>query len=194
MMPRKIAIPTLVLLMAAALSRAQTRSTEPVVPTPLYTAYNIWYEKPNAISSVNYKTGTMLPAGTPIRSVQVNRSRIAFTTTDGGAYTIVFQAQNHPGMTIDEFKDRMLIPRNFAAMTREMTALEVGCIRKGAIEPDLGKQAVVMVYGYPPEDHTPSVNSNTWRYPMNRSRSEVIEFDSHGMTTRASAPLTGRAP
>jgi hypothetical protein len=179
--------------LATETSSIQTSSAKLPAPTALYTAYNIWYEKPDAISSANYKTGKMLPGGTPVRSIQVKGSRIAFTTNDGGTYTIDFQARRHPGMTNDEFKDRMLIPRNFAEMTREMTALEVSCIRKGAIVPDLGKQAVAMVYGYPPEDHTPSVNSSVWRYPMSRARSEAIEFDTNGMTTRASAPLARSA-
>jgi hypothetical protein len=136
----------------------------------------------------------MLSAGTPIRSVAVKGSQIAFTATDGAAYTVIFEAAKHPGMTIAEFKDRMLIPRNFAEMTREMTAVEVGCIRKGVIQPDLGKQAVLMVYGYPPEDQTLSVNSSVWQYPMSRSRAEAIQFDGNGMTTGTSAPLTGSAP
>lgn len=177
--------------LASETSSAPPLSTGLAAPVTLYTSYNIWYEKPDAISSVNYKTGKMLMAGTPVRSIQVKGSRIAFTTNDSGAYTIDFQAKRHPGMTIDELKDRMLIPRNFAEMTREMTAQEVSCIRKGAIMPDLGKQAVLMVYGYPPEDLTPSVNSNTWLYPMNRSRNEAVKFDTNGMATGASAPLMG---
>jgi hypothetical protein len=151
--------------------------------TRLFTAYNIWYEDPNRVSSGNYKTGSMVPAGTAVRSVGVKHEKIAFVTAEGARYTVIFESAKHPGMTIDEFKDRMLIPRNFAEMTREMTAVEVGCIREGAIGPDLGKQAVLMAYGYPPEDRTPSVNGNIWRYPISRSQIETIRFDENGMTT-----------
>jgi hypothetical protein len=172
---------------APPLSAQQGRGA-PAVDTPLFSAYNIWYEKPDAIPSVNYKVGRVLSAGTPIRSVAVKGSQIAFVATDGAAYTVIFEAGKHPGMTIAEFKDRMLIPRNFAEMTREMTAVEVGCIRKGVIQPDLGKQAVLMVYGYPPEDQTPSVNSSIWQYPMSRSQTDAIRFDGHGMTTGTSTP------
>ena len=154
----------------------------------MFTAYNIWYEDPDAVPGVNYKMGKMLPAGSAVRSVTIERSTITFVTDEGSRYGVVFEPAKHPGMVIDEFKDRMLIPRNFARMTREMTAEEVSCIRKGVIEPNLGKQAVLMVYGYPPEDQTPSVNSRVWQYPMSDSRTEAIRFDSHGMTIGTSAP------
>jgi hypothetical protein len=179
-----------ILAPAAPLLSAQQGRGAPAEDTPLFSAYNIWYEKPNAIPSVNYKVGRMLSAGTPVRSAAVKGSQIAFVATDGAAYTVIFEAAKHPGMTIAEFKDRMLIPRNFAEMTREMTAVEVGCIRRGVVQPDLGKQAVLMAYGYPPEDQTPSVNSSIWQYSMSRSQTEAIRFDGNGMTTSTSAPVT----
>jgi hypothetical protein len=188
MITRRGVIPGL----AAPLSAAQT-GQQPAA-TRLFTAYNIWYENPDAVSSVNYKTGVMLPAGTAVRSIEVKHSKITFVTAEGARYTVIFELAKHPSMTIDEFKNRMLIPRNFAEMTSEMTAVEVACIRNGVIDPDLGKQAVLMVYGYPPEDQTPSVNSNVWQYPMSRARLEAIQFDSNGMTTGISRRASGKAP
>ena len=51
----------------------------------LYTAYNIWFEKPERIWSINYKKGAIIPAGTQVRDVEIittNRRHkaIIFTT------------------------------------------------------------------------------------------------------------------
>jgi len=37
----------------------------------LYTAYNVWYEKPSSISCINYKRGKLLSAGTEISNLQL---------------------------------------------------------------------------------------------------------------------------
>ena len=39
----------------------------------LYTAYNLWYEKPTRISSVNYHIGGMIPVGSKVSSAEVTR-------------------------------------------------------------------------------------------------------------------------
>ena len=35
------------------------------VERQLYTAYNIWYEKPESLWCINYKSGTIIPAWQP---------------------------------------------------------------------------------------------------------------------------------
>ena len=40
------------------------------------------------------------------------------------------------------------------------------------------KNAVLISYGYPPEHATPSLDTNVWRYWVNKMKSKNICFDS----------------
>ena len=82
------------------------------------TAYNIWFEKPERIWSINYKKGAIIPAGTQVRDVEIittNRRHkvIIFSTVkEKKAFCIFWIKKYHPGKTIQQFKKTYSQQRN----------------------------------------------------------------------------------
>lgn len=157
----------------------------------IYTAYNIWYEKPMKVSSINYRRGVMLPAGTELSSIQVGnaggrRPYVRITTAQGKAtYTIYFRKKFHPGMTVEKFKNRLATNKTFEEMTSGLTEDEIGAIKSGRLIVGMSKDSVVISRGYPPEHRTPSLEANQWLYWENRFRKKAVYFDGEGRTTRS---------
>ena len=133
----------------------------------------------------------MLPAGTELSSVQLSelgsrRLYVKITTAkDNATFTIYFYKKFHPGITLDEFKDRLITTKTFEEMTSGLKKEEIGAIKEGRLIAGLSKDAVVMCRGYPPEHRTPSLSANKWPYWENRFRKKAIHFDKDGRTTRS---------
>ena len=67
----------LILLFITAIASAQAT----------YTAYNIWYTNPAKVQAINFKTGEILPAGTEVTNIKINKGRrpfISFTVISSG--------------------------------------------------------------------------------------------------------------
>jgi len=162
---------------------------------PRYTAYNLWYERPEALSCINYQRGAIIPAGTRVNNVEARGHKIRFMTADGGAYTVTFNAKYHPGLSVVDFEGRMFTSKDFDQLTAQMSPAEIDCIKAGAIKAGVSKACVLATYGYPPEHITPSLNSNRWIYWENRFRQEAVNFDAEGRTTGPTEPAqSGREP
>ena len=153
----------------------------------LYTAYNLWYEKPERMFAINYGRGSMIPAGTRVAAVRVHRSRKRPTITfsrvaDGDGYTIFFRPQFFPGVTIEEFKDRLFTDKPIEEQTAGLTQSEISAIREGRLVEGMRREAVLITRGYPPSHYTPSLDENTWYYWENRFVKEAVRFDTDGRT------------
>jgi hypothetical protein len=153
----------------------------------LYTAYNMWYEidKEDAMWVINYKTGAMIPAGTEVSNIKVDKEEILFTTVDDGKkYVVNINAKFHPGKTTQDYARVMFSEKDFDQLTNGMTEAEINGINEGLITVGMSKKAVIVAYGYPPEHKTPSLNDNIWTYWLNRMKSTVIYFDDNGKTIK----------
>lgn len=156
----------------------------------IYTSYNLWYEKPDRMYCVNYARGARIPAGTEVMHVDIGRKvfkrhpLIRFTTKDNREYTIYFNKKFHPGVTIEEFKDRLFTKKSFAELTKGLTEKEIESIKKGRLVTGMSKQAVLITMGYPPEHQTPSLDESQWYYWANRFRKEAVRFDENGRTSQ----------
>ena len=154
----------------------------------LYTSYNMWFEKPDSMWSINYKKGVIIPAGTKINSVKLERNKVVFTTQDhSNKFTINFTSKHHPGLSLEQFRDRLFTNKTFDELVRGFSKKEIESIRSGVLIPGLSKKAVLVAYGYPPEHVTGSLEMNSWTYWLNRFKNKVIHFDNSGHTVRDSA-------
>jgi len=136
----------------------------------LYMAYNVWFEKPERVWSINYKKGAFIPAGTQVRDVEIittNRRHkaIIFTTVkEKKAFCIYWVRKYHPGKTIQQFKKKLFTTSNFTDLTSGMSKDEIAAIKKGEIVKGMSKKAVLACYGPPPEHATFSQDHNVWTY------------------------------
>jgi len=178
-------IPILIFLMLGACASdpegkdPQTQENGPA----LYTAYNIWYEKPGNLYVINYKRGAILPAGTPISNLKVTRSVIRFMA-NGVEFYIAFQHRFHPGQSTESYREKMFTSKTFEELTNGMSKEVISGIKRGAPIAGMTKQEVLIAYGYPPEHRTPTLESNRWVYWRNRMGTKVICFDENELGTR----------
>jgi hypothetical protein len=141
----------------------------------LYTSSNLWYEKPDRMYSTGYQKGAMIPAGTEVTDVKRSSRKLEFVA-GGTKYSVEFIAKHNPGVTPDAWMDRVLTPKNFAALTSGMTGAEIKAIKEGKIQNGMSKKAVLVSAGHPPEVGTPSTDSDTWKYWRDRFRNYVVQF------------------
>ncbi len=184
MIKRIPAVIAIVILLSSISASAQ--ETEQTV---LYTAQNLWYENPINMWCINYKTGTMIPAGTPVAKVgfspikagrfqKAQDRAISFERVEDGVdFFINFRADWHPGKTIEDYKDLFFTEKDFGALTEGLTEQEIEAIKKGVVVKGMSKRAVLISYGVPPEHKTPDLDASSWYYWRNRFASKEICFD-----------------
>ncbi len=157
----------------------------------LYTAHNIWYEigKEQRLACINYKTGVIIPAGTQVTNVRIektiaarrsNRQGLAIffdTLKDQKKYRVTFVAKYHPGKTIQEYKDFMFGTKTFNQLVKGFNKSEISAVKGGNLVAGMSKKAVLVAYGYPPEHKTPNLDMNQWRYWMNRFGNKAVIFN-----------------
>jgi len=149
----------------------------------IYTAYNIWFEKPERIWSINYKKGAIIPAGTQVRDVEIittNRRQkaIIFTTVkEKKAFSIFWIKKYHPGKTIQQFEESLFTTKKFDDLTLEMSKGEIAAIKRGEIVKGMNKKAVLVCYGPPPEHATFRQEHNVWTYWTSKFIRKKVFFD-----------------
>lgn len=178
----------------AATPSVNLNSPAPPPPdAPLYTAHNIWFEKPERMYSTGFHVGRMIPAGTQVTNVRVKHGRnpeIYFTTRpDGMNYQMEFTQKHHPGLSVDQFVARLFTPRSFGELTEGFTQNELTAVRQGLLRPGMRKNAVLVAYGYPPEVLTSTLQSSVWLYQKNRFQKNEVRFDENGYLSGASTDM-----
>ena len=153
-----------------------------------YTAHNIWWERRSKLMCINYKRGTIIPAGTPVASVtvtqeinpfsQMEEGYISFKRVDTGEeFRVGMRSKFHPGKTLADCKNNMFTSKTFEQMISGFTETEVNAVKSGILVEGMSKAAVLMSYGHPPEHATPSLSGNIWYYWTSRMRRKAICFD-----------------
>ena len=143
----------------------------------LYTAYNIWFEKPDRIYSTSYQKGNMLPAGSEVKDVKRSRGKLEFTDVKQDMkFSAEFVGKHHPGVTAEQWMDRFLTTKDFAALTKGLTGAEIKSIRAGLVQAGMSRRAVLVSVGYPPEVATASTDLDVWKYWRDRFRNYEVKF------------------
>ncbi|HMG58905.1 MAG TPA: hypothetical protein VK583_04195 [Burkholderiales bacterium] len=143
----------------------------------LYTAYNIWFESPTKVYSTNYQKGNLLPAGSEVKDVNRSSKKVEFTDPKlGMKFSVEFVGKHHPGVTGEQWIDRFLTTRNFAALSKGLTPAEIKAIRAGQVQAGMSKKAVLVSVGYPPEVATASTKLDAWKYWRHRFGSYLVQF------------------
>ncbi len=166
---------TAALLLAAGCGRRAVVVTGPGAQsgqTVLLT--NLHADGRGVIWSANYTNppgGVTIPICTPVRIDAVGRREIRFTTlTDHRRYRYVLHRS-----TRSTLHDHL--QRYFGAACPDVTSMspeDQAGIQNGQVYQGMTKQGVILAIGYPPENLTPSLEADVWRYHTNRfNRFEV---------------------
>ena len=147
------------------LSGCQTRTIVPeeVLQLPthaaVYTAYNLWYENPENLTTDNIQKGTLIPFGTEVRILSMTDSSIVFQA-NGKTFTLHYD----DGRTMMPMKS---LPNSFSPTSVAVeTAGGVSPaafekMRRGIIEKGMTKQNVITTYGPPSKIRTPNQLSDS---------------------------------
>ena len=149
----------------------------------LYTAYNIWFEQPTKVYSTNYEKGNLFPAGSEVKDVARSSRKLEFTDPKlSMKFSIEFVPKHHPGVTAEQWIDRFLTTRDFAALSKGLTAAEIEAIKAGLVQVGMSKKAVLVSVGFPPEIATASTELDTWKYWRDRFRNYLVHFSNGNVT------------
>jgi hypothetical protein len=181
--------------MASPLSNARGEDKKPKDSEAVaqYLACNIWYQD-SIISSINYKRGLVLGAGTEVAKVKISVGEagalrghqiITFTVKETDReFSIKFLPNYFPGWDVSDFRDAHFTTKPFEELTKGMTKSEVAAIADAKLKVGMSKEAVLAAYGYPPRHRTPSLKDNVWTYWTSTFRTREIFFDQDGRTIR----------
>jgi hypothetical protein len=143
----------------------------------LYTAYNIWFEQPTKVYSTNYQKGNLLPAGSEVKDVSRSSKNLEFTDVKlNMKFAVEFVGKHHPGLTKERWIDRFLTARDFAALSKGLTAAEIKAVMAGEVRAGMSRKAVLLAAGYPPEVATASTELDIWKYWRHRFGSYSVRF------------------
>ncbi|MBR2425413.1 MAG: hypothetical protein IKB16_01605 [Lentisphaeria bacterium] len=148
----------------------------------IYTAYNIWYEDPANVSSVNYLKGSILPFGTQVEILRASDCKITFrTVADKKEFTVNFE-QEYRMQSAEEFIRNLFTHRDRKTMTEGVPAVNVEKLRRGLIDIGMSKQEVRLAYGPPCKFKTPDENLNTWLFWTELLVGKRIVFNNEKVT------------
>ncbi|MEJ2054925.1 MAG: hypothetical protein P8X42_13470, partial [Calditrichaceae bacterium] len=148
----------------------------------LYLGYNLWFDNPRQVLSLNNKEGKYLPAGLEVDQIRHKRNKVQFRAVKlDQKYIVVFIPKYHRGITFEQFMDQLFQTKNFQQLTAGFSKMEIDNILSGTVVPGMSKEAVVVAYGPPAQHKTPSLEENTWYYWMRKSaRPIAVNFDEDG--------------
>ncbi len=153
----------------------------------VYLAHNLWYENPDKIEAINFKTLPFkIEAGTPVKNVIItyynNDPRIRFKVMgEVASYYILinlrYQKNDIKKLTYKELVARTFTTIPFDEFTSGLKQEEIDNIKHGTIQRGMSKKAVLMSWGYPPLHFTRKLDDSRWTYWKMRVQKEYVDFD-----------------
>lgn len=148
------------------------------------------YEKVE-ITDANYLKGTLIPFGTRVQILDVDRSSVKFQAAGHPPITLVYK-YGRDTLPMDQYLDRAF-PREdpHAKLASdgtkdrrhtEQTDQTRKLIQQGVVEAGMSKQEIVMAVGYPPAHRTPSLDAPMWTYWANRWATFEVYFEGDRVT------------
>jgi hypothetical protein len=171
----KLFIAIYLALFVLSIGYAGTTATE-----TYYTKVNIWYEDPGKILSTNYHRGAIIPFCSKVKIVKQTKDKIIFTVDDQpGIAFILINIPRHSLENAEMLFKQYFTQNNPKAENEEFnkfSAKEKDNIENGTLTEGMGKEAVIVAYGYPPKHKTPAQTSNLWTYWDARYVRKLVTF------------------
>ena len=170
-----------VLAVGALLSsgcRTRTIVPEEVLQLPthaaVYTAYNLWYENPEELTTDNIQKGSLIPFGTEVKLLSMTDSEIVFRA-EGKTFTLKYD-EARTMMPIEDFAKQLFTTSVAVETAAGVSPASFEKMRRGIIEKGMTKQNVITTYGPPSKIRTPNQLSDSWIYWVDRVKSKRVIF------------------
>lgn len=173
-----------VLLLCSACARVVIPEEVLQIPefSSVYTSCNLWYDGKGVIKSENIQQGTILPFGSEVEFLKATAEEIRFRrSSDGKVYSIRYDSSTHL-LPIEEFIKRIFVLRNEKDLTLGIRPVVREKIKRGIVEKGMTRQEVLLAYGPPPANRTPSETVDTWTYYTDRGVTRRVVFFNNRVT------------
>jgi len=164
-----------------------------------YTCCNLFYNV-DRISDANWSSTTMLPAGTPIRTVTYLAYSIEVQVGEAGYVRSMFLDQDYGrNQGLADWARKLIVQEDPRLNVASWPAPARNAIRTGKIAVGMTKEQVIVALGYPPTHETPFLNAAQWRYWYGRFDDFLVTWDPSGRVkdviaepqTRSAVMLSG---
>ncbi len=158
----------------------QTRTIVPeeVLQLPthatVYTAYNLWYENPEKLTTDNIQKGTLIPFGTEVKLLSMTDSKIVFQA-NGKTLTLNYD-DARTMVPIEDFAKQLFTTSVAVETAAGVSPAAFEKMRRGIIEKGMTKQNVITTYGPPSKIRTPNQLSDSWIYWVDRVKTKRVIF------------------
>lgn len=132
--------------------------------TKLYTTYNIWYEIPWNISSINYQKGKIIPFGTQIQIISADPTRVEFQVVPTARNYTINYYEKWSMKPVNDFIKQLVTTKTRSEQTKGIAPEIRKKMLKGIVEKGMTRKEVEMTYGPPSPHRTPLRESLTWIY------------------------------
>ena len=132
--------------------------------TPVYTAFNLWYDAEGVMTSANIQKGSILPFGTEIEFVEADTDRIIFKRVSDGKIFKLKYSLDRTLVPIEQYIRRAFVLKNRKELTIGVRPTILEKISRGIVEKGMTRNEVLLAYGPPPPMRTPSESVDTWIY------------------------------
>ena len=130
----------------------------------VYTNYNIWYDDPDDISSLNYQSGKFMPFGTEVEIVEADGRSFTFREKSNGQKFRISYDESWMMIPIEDYLKRFLTTKNREQLSAGIKPAVLDKVSKGLVDEGMTRKEVLLAYGYPVVHRTPSLKDDTWIY------------------------------
>jgi hypothetical protein len=138
-----------------------------------YTQFSLFQENDN-FRTTNYRKGFLIPVNTRVSLVSIGSKKAELKLADSGHPLTIENVPKHTNEDMQTAFKKIAGPRKVdlsAFSVDEQESILAGQVKKG-----MGRKAVLVAIGYPPQIETPSLDSNDWTYWSNRFNRFIVHF------------------
>ncbi|MCK9606567.1 MAG: outer membrane protein assembly factor BamE [Methylomonas sp.] len=138
-----------------------------------YTQFSLFQEK-NNFRTTNYRKGILIPINTAVSLQSIRADQAELRLVESGQPLSI---ENVPKHTVDDMQTafKKIAGPNKVDLS-QFSATEKDAILAGQVKKGMSRKAVLAAIGYPPQNETPSLNSNDWTYWSNRFNRFIVHF------------------
>lgn len=144
--------------------------------TKLYTTYNIWYEIPWNISSINYPKGKIINFGSQIKIISATPKSVTFEVVSTGRHYTINYYEKWGMQPIEGFIKQLVTIQNRSEQTEGITPSVRQVMLRGEVEKGMTRKEVTITYGPPSPHRTPLLAGVSWIYWESRYKTKRIIF------------------
>jgi hypothetical protein len=136
----------------------------------------------NKVSSVNYQLqGALLPWGTEVRVLRVQRNHLLFEVVGKGKrYRYEIYRKTRRSVPLAEHLGRVFLenPDRLKQLVAGMSEIDKDGIYEGRVKPGMSREGVLVAIGYPPEfaNRQALMTDRDWSYWISRFSKMVVSF------------------